>query len=165
MRVSFSSARGAPSAAEAAWLVSSVFSRGNTDGDNGLARAQARNRHVVVARAITDAMTAAVEGQQRRDDDIGENLERIRPRLADAPDSRHQQLTERESAHGEWLPSSGNRGQRQLRACIREPSHQRNGIDLALQRHEAGDDRIRRHGERKRPLGDRLGGGSAHFGR
>ena len=55
------------------------------------------------------------------------------------------------------LPRPAIDRQRQPRARLGELPHQRQRIDLALERHEAGDDRARRDRERKRPRGDRLG--------
>ena len=53
----------------------------------GLLRAQRRDRHVVIAGAIADAVAAAVEGEQRHQQDVGLDLGRVGLRLADAPDA------------------------------------------------------------------------------
>ena len=51
--------------------------KGDADGDDRLHRAQRRERHVVIAGAVADAVAAAVEGQQRHDQDIGIDLGRV----------------------------------------------------------------------------------------
>ena len=135
------------------------------DCDNRLHRAEFRDRHVVVAGAVADAMAAAVEGEQRDEQDVGCDFRSVGLRLADAPLAGRELIAEREGAHDKRLAAPGDRRQRELRAGRRKPAHQRQRIDLGLQRHEAGDDRAGLDRKRKRARRDRLGGLRALRGR
>jgi hypothetical protein len=142
-----------------------LLSEGDTDGDRWLARAQCRNRHVVVAGAVADAVAAAVEGEQRYDQNVGKDLRGVGFRLADPPDTGGKRLPDRIDTHDQRLAPARHHRQRQRSAGIGKLLHQRKGADLALERHEARDDRAGRQGNRKRPLRNRLRGGGAEIGR
>ena len=102
-------------------------------------------------------MAGAVEGEQRHDQNVGKHRRRLGRRLADAPDAGGERLAESPFPHDQRLAAAGDDRQRQPRALPRELAQQRQRVDLALERHEAGDDRARRDRQRKRPRGDRLG--------
>src|SRR6476660_2085788 len=112
----------------------------NSDGSNGLPGAQCINCHVVIARAVTDAVARTIKGSQRHDENVGRNLRCLRQRLADAPLAGRQRFAESPCAHDQSLAASGNRWQRETRPGIGELAHQRDRIDFALHRREGGDD-------------------------
>ena len=103
-------------------------------------------------------MAGAVEGEKRHQEDIGIHLRRLGLRLADAPDARDQRLAKKPLAHDQRLAAAGDHRERQPRALPRELAQQRQRVDFALERHEAGDDRARRDRQRKFSRGDRFGG-------
>ena len=59
-------------------------------------------------------------------------------------------------AHDQRLAAAGDGRKREPRAAPAQLLHQRQRIDLALERHEAGDDRARREGDRKFSRRNRL---------
>ena len=95
----------------------------------------------------------------------GATSARLRLGLADAPLPARELIAERIGAHDQRLAAPGDRRQRQLRAGLGELAHQRQRIDLALHRHEAGDDDAGRDGKGKCTRGDLLGRRRAHFRR
>ena len=56
---------------------------GDADSMNRLDRAQARERAIVIARAIADAMAAAVETGERHEQEVGIDGGRVFERLGD----------------------------------------------------------------------------------
>ena len=106
-------------------------------------------------------MPGAVERQKRHQQNIRLDLRRLRLRLADAPLPAIKRRVEAPRAHDKRLAAPGNDGQRQPRSLLRQRLHQRQRVDLALERHKAGDDDARRNGHWKRPHRNHLGGGLA----
>ena len=100
----------------------------------GLAGAQPRDGHVVIAGAIADAMAGAVEGEKRHQQNVGLDLGRLGRRLADAPLAALERLAEFPGAHDERLAAAGDDRQREPRPLPGELLHQRQRIDLALER-------------------------------
>ena len=83
----------------------------------GFARAQLRDREIVIAGAIADAVAGAVEGEKRHQKNIGLDLRRLGLRLADAPDAgRSSGSPKRQAAHDQRLAAAGDHRQRQPRA-------------------------------------------------
>src|SRR6266545_2547399 len=111
-----------------------------------------RIRQIVVASSITDALAAAIEGQEWHEQDIGKDFGRVGGGLADAPSAGNKPLAKGKGAHGERFAASGHRRQRELRAAACELAHQRDRIDFAPDRHESRDDRLRRYRHGERPL-------------
>ena len=130
----------------------------NADRGDGLHRAQARDRHVVIAGAITEPIAGAVERKDRHDQNIGEYFRRFGLRLADAPDAGAERLTERPGAHDQRRATALNHGERQLGAGIGGTTHERERTDFELERRIAGDDGARRNRNRQSARGDRLRG-------
>ncbi len=85
-------------------------------------------RHVVIARAIADAVAGAVESGKWHDDDVGRDLGRFRQRLADAPLPGLEGVAEIPGPHDQRMPASGDARQRQLRARSCEFLHQGTGL-------------------------------------
>ena len=89
--------------------------KGNADGGDGFHPAQPVDGHVVIARAIADAVTAAVEGEQRHDQDIGIDFRRLGLRLAEYPTRPSSSASPKaHGAHGQRLAAAGDHRQRQL---------------------------------------------------
>ena len=115
---------------------------GDADGGDRLARAQPRDGHVVIAGAIADAMAGAVEGQKRHQQNVGIDLRRLGLRLADAPYARDRAARpERHARMTSGLPRPATAGSASCAPASASLLQQRQRIDLALERHEAGDDR------------------------
>ena len=103
-------------------------------------------------------MARSVEGEQRNEQDVGDDFRCVSVRLADAPLAGRELIAEREGAHDQRLAAPGDRRKREVRAGCLELTHQWQRVDLGLQRHEAGDDGAGLDRERKRARRDRLGG-------
>ena len=108
-------------------------------------------------------MAGAVEGGERHDEDIGRDLRRLGHGLADAPLPARKLVAESVGAHDQRLAAPVNRRQRQLRAGLGQLAQQRQRIDLALQRHKAGDDHGGRYLKRVPARGNRFGGSRTQF--
>ena len=124
----------------------------------GFIDAQPVDGHVVVAGAIADAVAAAVEG--------GSGTIRMSGATSGAssfgsrmPQTPVQRLAERVGPHDQRLAAAGHHRQRKLRAGVRKLAHQRQRIDLGLERREARHDRAGLDRNRERPRRDRLGRG------
>ena len=90
-------------------------------------------------------VTGAIERQQRHQQNIGLDFRRVRLRLANTPLPAIKRRPEFPRPHDQRLAAPRDRRQRQPRASFGELLQQRQWIDLALERHEAGDDRARRN--------------------
>jgi hypothetical protein len=138
---------------------------GDAYGDYGLEGTQPADGHIVVARAVADAVAAAVERRQRNNENVGIDLGRIVLRFADTPDAFVERLTERIRPHDQRLAAASHHRQREFRAGCREFAHQRQRIDLGLERGEARHNRAGCNRQRERPRRDRLGRGLPLGGR
>src|SRR5439155_15666369 len=106
--------------------------------------------------AVADAVAAAVEGQQRHEQNVGRDLGRLGLRLADAPDAGGERLAEFPGAHDQRLALAGDGRERELYANVGKLAHEWDRIDLTLHRREARDDRPRLDRYRKDARGDEL---------
>ena len=102
---------------------------GDADGDHRLARPQGGNRHIVIARAIADAVAAPVKSRKRRNHNVWEDLGRVGAGFADAPLPADERAAEFPSAHDQRASSPVDRGQRHPCPRIGEAPQQGNGLN------------------------------------
>src|SRR5262249_56744134 len=104
--------------------------RGKTDagGQDTLLCPQRRDGQIEIAGAVTDAVAAAVERQERHDENVGLDLGRVGLGLADAPDAGRERLAPAIGAPAERLAPAPPDPPRQPRVPGPAP-RQRPGAD------------------------------------
>ena len=109
-----------------------LHGEGDANGEHFLLCAQRGNGQVVIAASIADAMAAAIKGEQRHKQNVGQHFGSFRSGLADAPDAGAQRIAKGEGAHCQRLAAPANHRQRELSTGVRQLSHQRDRVDLVL---------------------------------
>ena len=94
-------------------------------------------------------MAGAIEGKERHQQNVRLDFRCFGRRLANAPNAGGQWLAPLPAAHDQGLAAAGDGRKRQAGAGIGELAHQRQRIDLAFERHEAGHNGARRDGKGK----------------
>ena len=112
---------------------------GDADRDDRLQRPQARERQVVMAGAIADAMAAPVERGERHEQQVGIESGRLGRRLGNAHLPGDGRLAGPPAAEHERLAAGAGDRQRGRNARARERGEQRQRVGFVAHGMEGGD--------------------------
>ena len=134
----------------------------DADGYHGLNGPQPRERAVVEAAAVAEAIARGIEGEQRHQHDVGLEHRLVGQRLGDAPLHLAHRITRAPGAKHERQPLALHHRQAEPIALAAEPRQQCRRVDLVADGGEARDDGARRNlQERKAVRGEQFTGRGA----